>query len=107
MIRLIVCTVIMLMGMFMFFTATVGVNKYKFLNRIHTAALGDTLGLFFVILSLVLWRGMDLASAKLICVVLFFWMASPVAGHMLSRLVVETDEDLGEIEIIDIDEEQI
>ncbi|MBR5047136.1 MAG: monovalent cation/H(+) antiporter subunit G, partial [Eubacterium sp.] len=75
------------------------------LNRIHTAALGDTLGLFFVILSLVVWRGMDLASAKLLCVVAFFWMASPVAGHMLSRLVVETDEDLGEIEVIDKDVE--
>jgi len=104
MIRLIIAVLLMLAGMFMFFFATVGVNRYKSLNRIHTSAMGDTLGLLFVIVSLVVWRGIDFTSGKLICVVLFFWLASPVAGHMIARLMVETDEELGEIEVIRKDE---
>ena len=38
---------------------------------------------------------------KLFLVILFFWMASPVSGHMISRLEAMTDEHLGEIQIID------
>ena len=77
-----------------------GVNKFKrALNRMHAAALGDTLGILFMILGLVIWKGLSFASFKLLLVVLFFWLASPVAGHMISRLEVMTDEDLGEIEV--------
>ena len=106
MIRLIISVLLMLAGMYMFFFATVGVNKYKSLNRIHTSAMGDTLGLLFVITSLVVWRGIDFTSGKLICVILFYWLASPVAGHMISRLMVETDEELEEIEVIRKDGKQ-
>ena len=52
-----------------------------------------------MILGLVVWKGINFASFKLLLVVLFFWLASPVAGHMISRLEVMTDEDLGEIEV--------
>ena len=87
-------------GLFMFITAAIGVNRFRrALNRIHAAALGDTLGILFMILGLVIWNGFGFDSLKLLLVVLFFWIASPVAGHMISRLEVTTDEDLGEIEI--------
>ena len=46
-------------------------------------------------------RGFSLDSLKLFLVILFFWMASPVSGHMISRLEAMTDEHLGEIQIID------
>ena len=40
-------------------------------------------------------------SLKLFLVILFFWTAGPVSGHMISRLEAMTDEDLGEILVID------
>ena len=87
-------------GLFMFVAAAIGVNRFRrALNRIHAAALGDTLGILFMILGLVIWKGFSFDSLKLLLVVFFFWLASPVAGHMISRLEVTTDEDLGEIEI--------
>ena len=52
-----------------------------------------------MILGLVIWNGFGFDSLKLLLVVLFFWIASPVAGHMISRLEVTTDKDLGEIEV--------
>ncbi len=99
-VRLIVSAVFLLLGLLVFISAAIGVNKFKrALNRIHAAALGDTLGILFMILGLVVWKGISFASFKLLLVVLFFWLASPVAGHMISRLEVMTDEDLGEIEV--------
>ncbi len=99
-VRLSVSAVFLLLGLLVFLAATVGVNKFKrALNRMHAAALGDTLGILFMILGLVIWKGLSFASFKLLLVVLFFWLASPVAGHMISRLEVMTDEGLGEIEV--------
>ncbi|MCD2491362.1 monovalent cation/H(+) antiporter subunit G [Lacrimispora sp. NSJ-141] len=90
----------LLFGILMFLAASIGVNRFRrALNRMHAAALGDTLGILFVILGLIIWKGISFDSLKLLLVVLFFWLASPVAGHMISRLEVTTDEDLGEIEV--------
>ena len=78
--------------------AVFGVNRFKkALNRMHAAAMGDTLGILFVFLGLILIRGFSMDSLKLLLVILFFWLASPVSGHMISRLEVMTDRNLGEI----------
>lgn len=92
----------LLTGLIFMITAVFGVNRFKkALNRMHAAALGDTLGILFVILGLILIRGFSLDSLKLFLVILFFWIASPVSGHMLSRLEVMTNKDLGELLLID------
>ena len=92
----------LLIGLFFMITAVIWVKRFrKALNRMHAAALGDTLGILFVILGLIVVRGFSLDSLKLFLVILFFWIASPVSGHMLSRLEVMTNEDLGELLLID------
>ena len=103
--RFIVAAGFLLAGMFMLISAAFGVNRFSHaLNRIHAAALGDTLGLLFAILGLVVWNGLSFASLKLFAVVIFFWLASPVAGHMIANLELETDEDLGDLEIRHLEE---
>lgn len=93
-----VCFVI---GIVFMVLAVFGVNRFRrALNRMHAAAMGDTLGILFVFLGLILMRGFTFDSLKLFLVILFFWMASPVSGHMISRLEAMTDEDLGELQII-------
>ena len=88
-------------GLVFMVLAVFGVNRFhKALNRMHAAALGDTLGILFVFLGLILMRGISLDSLKLFLVILFFWMASPVSGHMISRLEAMTDEELGELFVI-------
>lgn len=88
-------------GIVFMILAVFGVNRFKkALNRMHAAALGDTLGILFVFLGLILMRGFSMDSLKLLLVILFFWIASPVSGHMISRLEAMTDEDLGEIQVI-------
>ncbi|MDO5408913.1 MAG: monovalent cation/H(+) antiporter subunit G, partial [Lachnospiraceae bacterium] len=88
-------------GIIFMVLAVFGVNRFhRALNRMHAAAMGDTLGILFVFLGLILMRGFSMDSLKLLLVILFFWMASPVSGHMISRLEAMTDENLGEISVI-------
>lgn len=95
-------------GLVFMVLAVFGVNRFhKALNRMHAAAMGDTLGILFVFLSLILVRGFSMDSLKLFLVILFFWIASPVSGHMISRLEVMTDEHLGEIHVIHKEEKRV
>ena len=88
-------------GLVFMILAVFGVNRFhRALNRMHAAAMGDTLGILFVFAGLMLIRGFSMDSLKLFLVILFFWTAGPVSGHMISRLEAMTDENLGEILVI-------
>ena len=92
----------MVLGLVFMVSAVFGVNRFHHaLNRMHAAALGDTLGILFVILGLIVMRGFSMDSLKLSMVIVFFWIASPVSGHMISRLEAMTDERLGEIMVLE------
>ena len=74
-----------------------GVYKFQYvLNRMHAAAMGDTLGLGACLTGLILLSGWNITSVKLALVVIFLWLASPVASHLISRLEVITNEHLAE-----------
>ena len=101
-IRFAASAVCMVLGLVFMVSAVFGVNKFRHaLNRMHAAALGDTLGILFVILSLMIMRGFSLDSLKLLMVIVFFCIASPVSGHMISRLEAMTDESLGELSVLE------
>ena len=88
-------------GLVFMILAVFGVNRFhRALNRMHAAAMGDTLGILFVFAGLILIRGFSMDSLKLFLVILFFWTAGPVSGHMISRLEAMTNENLGEILVI-------
>ena len=88
-------------GLVFMILAVFGVNRFRrALNRMHAAAMGDTLGILFVFAGLILIRGFSMDSLKLFLVIVFFWTAGPVSGHMISRLEAMTDENLGEILLI-------
>ena len=88
-------------GLVFMILAVFGVNRFhRALNRMHAAAMGDTLGILFVFAGLILIRGFSMDSLKLFLVILFFWTEGPVSGHMISRLEAMTDENLGEILVI-------
>lgn len=100
-IRFAVSASFLLMGLVFEVLAVFGVNRFRrALNRMHAAAMGDTLGILFVFLGLIIMRGFSMDSLKLFLVIAFFWTASPVSGHMISRLEAMTNEDLGELMII-------
>ncbi len=91
--RLIVFAVLLISGLIIQITAVVGVNRFKFaVNRMHPAGMADTLGLFLMALAAIVYAGLDAVTLKIIFVVGFFWITSPVCSHLIGRLVRETDE---------------
>lgn len=94
-IRFLAGTSCLLCGLIIFVLELFGVFKFHYvLNRMHAAALGDTLGIGLSMLGLVILCGWNLTSLKMILVVVFLWIASPVASHMLARFEVATNENL-------------
>ena len=88
---------LLLTGMGIFMLQIFGVFKFKYvLNRMHAAAMGDTLGLGASLTGLILLSGLNITSVKLALIVVFLWLASPVASHLIARLEVVTNEQLEE-----------
>ena len=93
--RFIVAATLILGGLTVSSVATFGLFKFKFvLNRMHAAAMNDTLAILFVLLGLIVINGLDFISLKLLLVILFLWFASPVASHLIARLEMAVDKRL-------------
>lgn len=96
-IRFLVGTGLLLIGVCVFAVELFGVFKFRYvLNRMHAAAIGDTLGIGISLLGLMILSGLNFTSLKLGLVIVFLWMASPVSSHLISRLEVVTNEHLRE-----------
>jgi multicomponent Na+:H+ antiporter subunit G len=54
-------------------------------SRMHSAGITDTLGALLIVLGLILLAGWTLATAKLVFILAFLWMASPTATHALAK----------------------
>lgn len=94
-IRTLISAVLILSGTAVMIIATIGVNRFHYvLNRMHAAALGDTLGIGLFLLGLMVHNGLTFVSLKLLLIIIFFWNASPVCSHLISNLEVQTNPDL-------------
>ena len=84
-----------LCGLVIAVIAAFGLFKFKFaMNRMHAAAITDTLGILMVLLGLIILRGFCFDSLKLGLIILFFWFASPVSSHLLAGMEVEISDRL-------------
>ena len=74
--------------------AVFGVYKFKFvMNRMHAAAIGDTLGLMLGALGLIILKGISWFSLKMFIVVIFLWMTSAISSHVIMRMEYSIDEE--------------
>ena len=88
---------LLLLGLGIFILQIFGVFKFKYvLNRMHAAAMGDTLGIGVSLTGLIILSGFNFTSLKMALIILFLWLASPVSSHLISRLEVVTNEQLAE-----------
>ena len=93
--RFILGTGLLLAGLAIFVVQLLGVFKFKYvLNRMHTAAMGDTLGIGISLTGLILLSGLNFTSLKIGLIIVFLWLASPVSSHLIARLEVVTNEHL-------------
>lgn len=96
---------LLLCGLGTFIIEMIGVFRFRYvLNRMHAAATGDTLGIGFALLGLIVISGFNFTSLKLFLVIVFLWFSSPVSSHLIARLEVGTDEESGKhYEVKDLD----
>ena len=96
-VRLILTAAFMVLGLFVCCVGVYGVFKLKYAaNRMHAAALNDTMGISLCLVGLAISAPNVFTALKILLVVVFLWLASPVASHLLCRLEVETNEQRGE-----------
>lgn len=90
-----VSAALMACGLFVLCVGVFGVFRFQYvLNRMHAAAMNDTMGILFVLLSLIVAEGATFTSLKLVLVILMLWITSPVSSHLVCRLEVTTNEAL-------------
>ena len=66
---------LLLFGVFVFFTAVLGLFRFgDALSRMHAAAVGDALGIFCILAGLMLLHGWSLSGGKTVLVFLFLWL---------------------------------
>lgn len=93
-IRFLAGAALLLVGISIFIIEMIGVFRFRYvLNRMHAAAMGDTLGLGSCLLGLIVLSGLNFTSLKLFLVIVFLWFSSPVSSHLIARLEVATDEE--------------
>ena len=93
-IRFLAGGILLLIGLLIFLIEIIGVFRFKYvLNRMHAAAMGDTLGIGCWLLGLIIMKGFGFTSLKLLLVIIFLWFSSPVSSHLIARLEVATDEE--------------
>lgn len=93
-IRFLAGAIFLLIGMGIFVIEMIGVFRFRYvLNRMHAAAMGDTLGIGSCMVGLIIICGWNFTALKLLLIILFLWLSSPTSSHLIARLEVTTDED--------------
>ncbi len=94
MIRYLIAAVLLFIGVGIACIATFGLFKFKYvLNRMHAAAMCDTLALMICLLGVAVIFGISFVTLKLVLIIIFLWLASPVSSHLIARLEVTTNPD--------------
>ena len=95
-IRFAIAAVLAILGLCSFGSAVLGAYRFGFvLNRMHAAGIGDTAGIFLMIASLAVARGLHMDTLKLFVLVFFLWFTSPVSTHFLGQVEFYTNPLLG------------
>ena len=82
-------------GLFALLTALLGLFRFDYaLNRLHAAAIADTLALGLVLLGVMVAVGFRAVLWKLVLVLVIQWYTSPLSSHMLAQFEYRAGQDL-------------
>jgi len=67
-------------------TGGIGLLRFPdFYTRIHAAGITDTMGAWLILIGLMFSAGWTLVTAKLVMLLIFLVMTSPLASHALAK----------------------
>ena len=80
-------------------------GQYRFhiaLNRLHAASMCDTLGLLSILIGLSVSADDGWVVLKFALTMIFLWIASPTASHLIARLEATTNPRIDrELEVLE------
>ncbi len=95
MIKTVIAMLLMGFGLFAILVSAIGLFRFhNILNRIHSAAVTDTVGVLCVLGGLALLQGLTLGTLKLGIIVVFMWLAGPVVTHLIAKTEFLTEWDI-------------
>lgn len=103
MIRFIIASIFIVVGIFVFAAAAFGVFKFKYvLNRMHVAAKCDSMGALLMIIGCMILGGFTFMTLKLLLILLVLWLTSPISAHLIVKAEVKTqnEDESEEYEVI-------
>lgn len=107
-IRLILGTVFLFAGLFVVITSVIGIFRFNVvMNRMQSAALGDTMGLFLSLCGLLILHGFSPVFFKFLLIILLLWLTSPVTSHLILKMELYTYGENWDKETEKQDEEEI
>jgi multicomponent Na+:H+ antiporter subunit G len=96
MIRVVIAAVLFAFAAATLLLSVIGVYKFRFvMNRMHAAALGDTLGIGCVLIAVAILTGELVPILKLALVLVFMFLTGPVVTHLIAGAEVETHKNAG------------
>ena len=92
-IRFVLTAAFTVAGLFLLATGVVGQYRFRYvINRMHAASMGDSLGLFLVVIAMCVSAPDIWTVIKLLLVSFFIWITSPTGGHLIARLELTSNE---------------
>lgn len=90
-IRFGLAAVLMILALGTLCTGVMGIFRFRdTLQRMHAAAVNDTLGLFLAVCALILAEGISFVSLKYALILVFLWIASPMSSHLIARMAANS-----------------
>lgn len=85
------------LGLLAFVIEVIGLFRFDYvLNRMHAAAIGDSVGLLLMVLGVMILFWEIFPILKLLLVLAFLWITSPVSAHQITRVEILTNPRLVE-----------
>lgn len=99
MVKELIILVLALSSCFFFLVGTTGLIRLPdVFSRMHATTKSDTLGAGLALLALIVYKGFDPVSLKLLVVLIFILITNPVSAHIIAKAaydkeIKETKED--------------
>lgn len=94
MVKEIIAAIFIVLGILCISISVLGIYRFdNVLNRLHAAAITDTLGILLCQIGVFIIAYDALHRIKLIALVVFLWLASPVSTHIIAKceILINTD----------------
>lgn len=96
MIRVILAVPFLALALFIFFSEVLGFYKFTYvMNRMHAAAMGDTLGIGSILIAVGLLTAQLVPCLKLLLIFVFMCLTGPVVTHLIAGAEVDTHRNAG------------